>query len=91
MNKRILTTVALGISLLAGTSAAAACELGRVTFNAAGEQQLTVVDGNGRQLGMTLQGRDGRWEAIVDGRGALNQRFGSARLAAQAICSEAQP
>lgn len=90
MNKYFQITVGLGLSVLAGTSAAAVCELGRVAFNAAGEQQLSVVDGNGREVGMTLQGRDGRWEAIVDGKGALNQRFGSARSAAQAICSEAQ-
>lgn len=90
MNKHVLSVAALGIGLLAFAGNAAACELGPVKYNAAGEQLLTVVNGNGQQIGMTLQGRDGFWEAVVEGRGALNQRYRSARAATQAICSQAQ-
>jgi hypothetical protein len=90
MNKHVLSTAVLGFGLLAGAVNAEACALGAVKYNGVGEQQLTGVDGNGQQIGTTLRGRDGRWEAVIKGLGALNQRYGSAWAAAQAICKEAQ-
>lgn len=90
MNKQILSAAALSVVMLMGSGAAAACELGRVQYNAAGEQQIAVIDSLGQQVGITMQGGDGRWEAIVENRGAINQRFNSVRAAAQAICAEAE-
>lgn len=90
MNKQILSAGTLGLVLLAGSGAAAACELGPMQYSAAGERQIAVVDSYGQQVGMTLQGRDGRWEAIVETLGALNQQYSSPREAAQAICEKAE-
>lgn len=90
MNKQTLSAAALSLVLLAASGAAAACELGPMQHNAAGERQIAVIDSYGQQVGMTLQGRDGRWEAIVESLGALNQQYSSARAAAQAICEKAE-
>lgn len=90
MNKQILITAAVGMVMFAASSMATACELGRAQYNSAGQQQISVIDSSGQQVGTTLQGSDGRWEAVVEHRGALNQRFNSPRDAAQAICQEAE-
>ncbi|GGJ07791.1 hypothetical protein [Halopseudomonas pertucinogena] len=88
--KKPILCAALGLTLLVGSGIAAACELGRVQLNAAGERQISVHDHEGLQVGLTMQGADGRWEAISQAHGALNQRFGSAAAAARAICEQMQ-
>lgn len=90
MNKHTFLGAALGLSLLAGSGLAAACELGPVQYNAAGERQVTVINPPGEQVGVTMQSPDGRWEAIIANQGAMNQRYSSPRAAAQAICEAAE-
>lgn len=89
MHKHTFLSVVLGVIMLGASGLAAACELGRAQYNAAGEQQITVND-NGQQVGMVSQGRDGRWEAVVENQGALNQRYPSFRAAAHAVCEAAE-
>lgn len=85
-----LCLIKLGILVLLGAAPvgilAADCELRPIETTAHGEHVHRVSGLNGKALGELRQQRNGTWEAIVVGLGALNREFVSVQEAHAALC-----
>ena len=78
---------ACGLGLSAG---ALACELGSPEVNRHGATVHYVSDSAGERVGQVSQRPNGQWEAVIHGKGALNESFTSAARAAEAVCTNSR-
>ncbi len=88
MKRRHLKTlvVLVGLTALFFSGSVGACDRGPPEMSGHGELVYPISDNNGKRVGLVRQQHDGWWEAVLEGEGALNERFSTVDRAQMAVC-----
>ena len=78
--------VLLGLGVLFFSGLAGACDRSSPELSVHGELVYPISDNDGKRLGLVRQQQDGWWEAVLEGEGALNERFSTVDRAQMAVC-----